>query len=282
MTAPLRLAITHQTAFHYPGFAKSSYNEARMSPQTDTFQIVESARLDLRPIEPMFTYRDYFGTLVTAFDITEVHSDLDVESTSVTSSRPATRGTALPWAALADPRLRDEFMEFLTPTRRTMVNDSVTVGREEWRREADVHQVVERVGETVRARMAYVPGATNVASTGQEAWDRGKGVCQDITHVTLGILRDLGIPARYVSGYFYPKREPVVGETIVGQSHAWVEYFAGEWYGIDPTNGIGHTARHIVVGRGRDYGDVSPLKGIYHGPRPTSAGFRVEMTCLEK
>jgi len=143
-----------------------------------------------------------------------------------------------------------------------------------------IHDAVEAVSAFVRERMQYVPGATSVTSTALEAWERGQGVCQDMTHVTLGILRSLGIPARYVSGYFYPKKIAEVGETIRGQSHAWVEYFSGAWTGIDPTNGIGHTERHIVVGRGRDYGDVSPLKGIYHGPKSTGTGAVVEIVRL--
>ena len=170
--------------------------------------------------------------------------------------------------------------EYLLPTRRSSLPAAVLAEIAYLRGTADLHQVVDAVSDFVRSRVQYVPGATTVTSTAIEALERGKGVCQDITHITLGLLRSLGIPARYVSGYLYPKRDPQIGETIQGQSHAWVEYYAGAWTGIDPTNGVRHTARHILVGRGRDYGDVSPLKGIYHGPKSKGAGVVVEITRL--
>jgi hypothetical protein len=85
-------------------------------------------------------------------------------------------------------------------------------------------------------------------------------------------------PGRYVSGYLHPTPDAPVGETVVGQSHAWVEWFAGRWIGFDPTNGIPIGERHVVVGRGREYGDVPPLKGVYAGPPNTASGVEVRVT----
>jgi transglutaminase-like putative cysteine protease len=99
-----------------------------------------------------------------------------------------------------------------------------------------------------------------------------------MTHVMVAMLRDLGIPARYVSGYLYPSTRIEPEVTIAGESHAWVEYFAGEWCGIDPTNGLRETTRHVTVARGRDYDDVPPLKGVYDGTGSTRLGVVVEMT----
>jgi transglutaminase-like putative cysteine protease len=78
-------------------------------------------------------------------------------------------------------------------------------------------------------------------------------------------LRSIGIPARYVSGYFHPVPAPDVGDTVDGQSHAWIEVWTGAWWELDPTNLVPVGPRHVAVGRGRDYGDVSPVKGIYAG-----------------
>ncbi len=280
MSDELRLQIRHHTGFHYEGHAKSSYNEARMTPQTSPTQAVEQTRLAVRPVVPTYSYLDYFGTLVTAFDIGEIHDDLEVESTSTVLTRPAVVGIPMRWRDLDDESFIDRMGEYLTLTRRTEIPEAALAGVDQWRTAADLHETVAAVGEFVRGRVQYVTGSTNVSTTATEAWDRGQGVCQDMTHLTLGILRSLGIPARYVSGYFYPKKTVEMEETIRAQSHAWVEYFSGEWTGIDPTNGIGHTARHIVVGRGRDYGDVSPLKGIYQGPKSTGTGAVVEITRL--
>jgi len=280
MTESLLLQIRHHTGFRYEGRAKSSYNEARMTPQDSPTQSVEQTKLTVRPVVPTYSYVDYFGTVVTSFDISEVHDILEVESLSIVRTTAGVVESPIEWRHLFDDAFMDSMSEYLAVTRRTEVPAATLERYDEWRNAPTIHDAVEAVSAFVRERMQYVPGATSVTSTALEAWERGQGVCQDMTHVTLGILRSLGIPARYVSGYFYPKKIAEVGETIRGQSHAWVEYFSGAWTGIDPTNGIGHTERHIVVGRGRDYGDVSPLKGIYHGPKSTGTGAVVEIVRL--
>ena len=98
---------------------------------------------------------------------------------------------------------------------------------EEWARIADLHRCVDAVSAYVRGRVTYLPGATSVSATAQEAWDLGEGVCQDLTHITIGLLRALGIPASYVSGYLFPLDDGDVGLVVAGQSHAWIEYFSG-------------------------------------------------------
>jgi transglutaminase-like putative cysteine protease len=125
-----------------------------------------------------------------------------------------------------------------------------------------------------------MPGATGVRTDAQEAWDKGQGVCQDMAHVTVALLRATGLPARYVSGYLHPDTKAKPGSTAVGQSHAWVEYWAGSWTALDPTSGAPVGERHVVVARGRDYADVPPLKGIYHGPPESAMTVTVEVTRL--
>jgi transglutaminase-like putative cysteine protease len=144
----------------------------------------------------------------------------------------------------------------------------------------DPRDIVDAAMSVVAARMQYVRGATLVSSTAQEAWDESKGVCQDLTHVTIALLRSAGIPSRYVSGYLHSDPDAAVGETILGESHAWVEYFQGEWRGVDPTNGGDVGLRHVTVAKGREYGDVPPLKGIYHGDPSSALGVVVEVTRL--
>ena len=131
--------------------------------------------------------------------------------------------------------------------------------------------------EAVRNQISYTPGATNVSTTAGQAWASGVGVCQDFTHAMLSILRALRIPARYVSGYLHSEEE-AMGMTVTGESHAWVEYWDHGWHAIDPTNNRAVGAAHVVVARGRDYGDVPPLKGIYAGGKSGSLGVTVEIT----
>ncbi len=108
---------------------------------------------------------------------------------------------------------------------------------------------------------------------------QGSGVCQDFAHVALALLRATGIPARYVSGYLHPSATAEIGETVAGESHAWIEAWTGDWQAFDPTSGaVGD--RHVVVGRARDYADLSPLHGIYHGGPAEDLGVAVELTRL--
>jgi transglutaminase-like putative cysteine protease len=105
-------------------------------------------------------------------------------------------------------------------------------------------------------------------------------VCQDFAHVTLALMRTVGLPARYVSGYLHPGVDAEIGETIAGESHAWVEFWAGAWVAVDPTSLADVGSRHVLLARGRDYADVRPLAGVYSGPAAAHFGVTVEVTRL--
>ena len=110
--------------------------------------------------------------------------------------------------------------------------------------------------------------------------EKRRGVCQDFAHLSLILLRGMGIPARYVSGYLHPKRNARVGDIVDGQSHAWIQAWTGEWWNYDPTNDTEINEQYISVGVGRDYADVTPLKGIYSGEGSTDLDVVVEITRL--
>jgi transglutaminase-like putative cysteine protease len=132
----------------------------------------------------------------------------------------------------------------------------------------------------VHDHMEYLTGSTNVKTNAMQAWTSGKGVCQDISHVSVGLLRALGLPARYVSGYLHPRPAAAIGQPVTGESHAWVEWWDGAWSGYDPTNSAEIGARHVTLARGRDYADVPPLKGIFSGPKSEGSKVTVEVTRL--
>ena len=134
--------------------------------------------------------------------------------------------------------------------------------------------------EWVRGELDYRRGTTGVHSSGLDALRDGNGVCQDFAHLSLIVLRSMGIPARYVSGYLHPDRDAAVGDTVDGQSHAWIQAWTGSWWNVDPTNDSEITEQYISVGVGRDYSDVSPLKGIYSGQGATDLDVVVEITRL--
>jgi transglutaminase-like putative cysteine protease len=117
-----------------------------------------------------------------------------------------------------------------------------------------------------------------VTSTASQVWELGKGVCQDFSHVALGALRSIGLPARYVSGYLHPgSKQP--NRTVTGESHSWVEWWCGSWVAYDPTLRNRLTDSYVRVGHGRDYGDVAPLRGTYSGGA-SEMFVTVEMTRL--
>ena len=154
---------------------------------------------------------------------------------------------------------------------RTSRSTSVSRGRGGDRRGADARETVEAVSAWVRESLAYEPGATDVSTNARWPPSKlGRGVCQDFVHVALALLRAAGIPARYASGYLHPDVDAAVDTAVTGQSHAWLEAWTGSWQRLDPTSGADVAERHVLVARGRDYGDVAPLKGVYNGPPDTS------------
>jgi transglutaminase-like putative cysteine protease len=251
-----------------------------MTPITLPRQQVVESTMTIHPFAVQSTYRDYFGTIVTTFDLQERHHRLQVvaEATVQTMHEPTTDAD-VSLSALHGDAIVDRYAEYLAATPRTTMSPEVL---DELRslvsQREGVHEVANVVTDWVRDRVAYVRGATQVSSTAQEVWEQREGVCQDLTHVTISLLRRLGIPSRYVSGYLYSKENEEVGEKVVGESHAWVEYFSGDWAGIDPTNGGPIGLHHVTVAKGREYGDVPPLKGIYHGDPSSALGVVVEIT----
>ena len=139
-------------------------------------------------------------------------------------------------------------------------------------------ETAKRLFASTHASLRYVRGVTSVHTSANEAYADGAGVCQDFAHLFLALSRSVGLPSRYVSGYFHPEEDAAVGEELVGQSHAWVEVWTGKWWGYDPTNDCPVGERHIAVGRGRDYADVPPVKGIYAGNAENSMRVVVRMT----
>jgi transglutaminase-like putative cysteine protease len=278
-----RLQVVHTTQVSYTAPVRASFNEARMTPLTLPAQITLESRITAGPGVPVWTYCDYWGTFVSVFDITDPHESLTVRAQAtvetgqgLTDPRPA----RLPWAELRAQSASGRLLEFLMPTPLTTVTPDVAATVIDAVRDADPVEAATEIASRVRSQVSYMAGATGVRTNAQEAWDQGQGVCQDMAHLTVGLLREAGLPARYVSGYLHadPSAEP--GQTVVGESHAWVEYWAGSWLPCDPTSGAPVRERHVVVARGRDYTDIPPLKGIYHGAPTSSLDVTVEVTRL--
>jgi len=278
----MQLRIVHRTTFEYDGRAVASYNQARLTPLTTPGQIVSHSRVEVSPAPWSYDYRDYFGTAVTAFEVLDPHETMTVTATSTvyTDRSPAGMPT-IDWDQLADPDVADEYTEYLALTDAVALHPELSARVDRIRAGAAVPgDAAREICALIHREVEYRVGATDVHTRAADAWEQRAGVCQDMVHLTLGALRTLGIPARYVSGYFHPHARPQVGEPVTGESHAWVEWWDHGWHAFDTTNDSEPGDRYVTVAVGRDYSDVKPLSGIFSGAKTSAMTVDVTLTRL--
>ncbi len=265
---PSRLAITHSTKYRYESPVTSSFNEARLEPRSDRRQTVLSWGLDVSPAVRLVNHVDYWGTIVHHFDLQVPHDELSVVAravveTGVTTSEPGD----VTWDELAGDAVQDRFYELLVPTEVVALDDEAVAAIAAELRAASATPAAgaEAVVGYVHDHLVYEQGFTGVTTTASEVLAAGRGVCQDFAHLSLALLRCMGIPSWYVSGYLHPHDDPEVGEEAVGESHAWVAAWTGTVWPLDPTSLAPIHERHVRVAAGRDYHDVPPFRGVYAG-----------------
>jgi transglutaminase-like putative cysteine protease len=276
-----RLRVVHSTGYAYKSPVTASFNEARLTPRSDSRQNVILNRVETVPATRSYRYVDYWGTAVTAFDLHAPHAELEVTSSSVVETdRDDMPKDDVTWDDLRSAAVIDRFDEVVGPTKYTPQSKRIARVGQRIAKYHDPREAVTAAANWVHSELDYVPGTTGVHSSGLDAHREGKGVCQDFAHLTLILLRSMGIPGRYVSGYLHPNKKAKIDYTIDGQSHAWVQAWTGGWWNYDPTNDAAINEQYISVGVGRDYSDVSPLKGIYSGEGSTDLDVVVEITRL--
>ena len=219
----------------------------------------------------MLSYRDFFGNAAHSVSVSAPHGELTVVARSLVDrlEPPLKRypATAFRDFLAADARHVRDFCEFLGAS--LYVPFSERLHRLFWmarpRESEDVAGYMARIVAWIRDQFDYQKARTHVHSNLDDILKTGSGVCQDFAHLTIGVLRLAGVPARYVSGYLAPAisaGSPALGEQA---SHAWLEAWlphAG-WTGFDPTHRYRTDERHIRMAVGPDYGDVPPLRGMY-------------------
>lgn len=274
-----RLHVVHRTSFEYDRGVLASYNEARMRPADLPGQRLLDARVTATPSSYATSYTDYWGTAVTAFEILVPHSELVVVAEATVDVVPSAARADADWDRVRSPEVADRMSEFLATSATTRPDDDLVELARDAIGVAEPGDAVPAVMSALRDEVEYVTGVTGVHTRASEAWQARSGVCQDIAHLAAGALRTVGVPTRYVSGYLHPlgaQAQP--GQTVSGESHAWVEYWAGEWIGFDPTNRIPVDAHHVLVARGREYRDVTPLRGVYSGGGRSQQHVEVRIT----
>lgn len=271
------LKITHQTDLTYSGLISESVMELRMVPRQAEDQHRLSFTLALGPATSASSYFDWLGNTVHAFTINAFHRQIRIVATSVVETqRDKLDPRALPdvWpteVGRMDYALYD-YLAFRGP-----VVDSPplrqVIEQLHFRPGERLGDVAMRMVDLINDRFTYKAGVTTAASPITELLEHGYGVCQDFTHLMIGLARAINIPARYVSGFLHPNADGRSGggggDRFRGftQTHAWCELFfpSTGWLGFDPANRCVAGDNFVSVAVGRDYYDVPPNKGIYRG-----------------
>ena len=273
---PRRYAVRHRTTYTYDGPVQACYERGFLSPRATATQRVQTTGIAITPEPDLLSeHRDYFGNHSHYVEIRTPHTTLEVTKTStVTVDWPRPDRAALNrWTvAEAAAALADAHGDFAALVFYRLPSASVGEHREVAEYAATLLRPDQGLGDALTALFeginrdfTFRRGATTVRTTLPELLRLRAGVCQDFTHLALGCLRAFGLPARYVSGYIEttppPGRPKLAGSDA---SHAWVSVALpdGSWVDIDPTNRHFADSRYIVTAWGRDYRDVSPLKGV--------------------
>ncbi len=263
--------VRHITRFQYTAPIAESVTEVRMHPLTTAQQQCSSYQLQVRPAARVNEYVDALGNIVHHFTQPGVHQSLAITAMSeVQVQPPPLPPEALPveaWGAIDAAAASGELWEMLAPsefTSRTPRLDELAHELDVTRRRDPLSLLYELNGALNRT-FAYDAKSTKVDSPIDEALLHRRGVCQDLTHIMLALVRNyLHIPCRYVSGYLYHRRDD---RSADGATHAWLQVWLPglEWVGFDPTNNLLQGERHIEVALGREYSDVPPTRGVYKG-----------------
>ncbi|MFT3784364.1 MAG: transglutaminase family protein [Nibricoccus sp.] len=281
----MKLHVLHRTRFVYRTPVRDSLNEVRLQPIETATQRLESFSLKITPHAPTMHQLDFYQNHVHRFDVLPPHTSLEVEATSVViNSRPPNPldGPAVALDAMNRCMDRADCYDFMQPSTYitldadvTAVATKITLGCK------DTWTAVLALLRFIHDEFHYQPAVTNVHTKMSEALRLRQGVCQDFAHVLIGLCRSLKIPARYVSGYLY--NGPADQLKGAQASHAWLEVFipGHDWIGIDPTNHMQTSERHVRIASGRDYADVSPIRGTYRGTGDRTLHVDVLVTRLD-
>ncbi len=265
----VRLKIRHVTRFDYAFPVTQAHSEIRKTPVDTDLQKVISNTVTVLPEGGMSCHWDHFGNVVYHHNLLEPHDFSEIVSESLVETTNAVFSSV----PHPDPRPHHQrWAEFIAWSPGVPVLD-------------EYRQVDHRVdlsldgdgftGALVELahyffnRFRYDPDVTHVHSSPKVLFERGGGVCQDLAHAMIGVLRLSGIPARYVSGYIYDPKQDEEGQHLRGAlaTHAWVQVWHPElgWVGIDPTNNKLVDWQYSLIAVGRDYFDVQPVRGVFMG-----------------
>jgi transglutaminase-like putative cysteine protease len=278
----MRYRVRHQTSYQYGGDVAHSHQLLHLAPRDSATQICRSRTITLTP-EPSTRREDVdaFGNFVTRLEFDLPHDHLDVLAeveVEVIAPQDAPAADSAPWEEVRDALSfsgRPMSAAQLDACRFRMESSYVRIkqvfgdyGTDCFPPRSPVMQGALSLMHKIHRDFTYAPGSTNIRTSAIEAFTARRGVCQDFAHIMLACLRARGLAARYVSGYLRTA-PPGSDAALLGAdaSHAWVSVFCPPfgWIDLDPTNDVRVATDHIVIAWGRDFGDVSPLRGVIIG-----------------
>ncbi len=275
--------IRHITRFRYSTPISESIMEVRIQPRSEGNQHSLDFRLHTNPRAHIMNYRGEFGNRVHHFDVPNYHSQLTITSEALVDVAPPAEVPATldahTWEEIDQLTADDEYWDFLMPSHFAAPSDLLSVFMREHniQRRDDPLTVLRDITGTIYDVFEYTPKATRVDSPIDDALLQRRGVCQDFAHIMITLVRQLGIPCRYISGYlFHQSRNRASSDA----THAWVEALLPDlgWVGFDPTNNTLADERHIRVAIGRDYADVPPTRGTFRGKADSELSVTVKVT----
>lgn len=261
--------IKHLTKYSYSNLIIDVANQIMLHPIQDEFQSVTSHTLSINKNPKIETYIDFFGNTVGTFMILEPHNFLSIISEIEVRTKERIFPNDLKpindqWDELKSIKHKPEFIDYLK-----YITFDGTDSISELLKTKDLNtlspfKIALELCEYIYTNFKYIQGITNVDSKLDDVWRLKAGVCQDFTNILLQMVRMLGIPARYVSGYICPNESGSRGE---GATHAWIEVYIPfyGWLGIDPTNNSIANEYHVRLAVGRNYTDCTPVKGVFKG-----------------
>ncbi len=288
----MRYRIIHRTTYTYESPVTVCHYIARLAPRALPGQECPWHEVHIRP-EPVerATRLDYFGNTSLYFEIEGAHAQLEVISRSLVEVRAPAPIDALAtpaWETIRDASQSSLWSPTAVASELACPSSQIPVGTEfadyaraSFTPDRPVLDAVSDLNRRIYEDFLFDPAATDIATPVAQVLKQRRGVCQDFAQVMIACLRSLGLPARYVSGYL--ETEPPPGkEKLVGAdaSHAWVAVFCGEqtgWVDLDPTNNLLPTERHVTLAWGRDFADVSPLRGVTIGAGEQSLQVAVDV-----
>jgi transglutaminase-like putative cysteine protease len=281
-------SVRHVTKFRYSEPVTESVMEVRMQPRTEGPQRCLSFELRTTPRTWPLSFTDDLQNRVHHFDVPDRHTQLTIRAEALVEIHPP---DPLPdaldpgdWYLLDAMTATDEYWDLLQPSHFARSSDLLRTLARDLRvfRGADPLSTLRDLTTAVHDAFEYDTMSTRVDSPIDQALTSRHGVCQDFAHIMIALVRELGIPCRYVSGYLYHRQEDQ-DRSPPGATHAWVEALLPGlgWMGFDPTNDVLVRDRHIRVAIGRDYADVPPTRGVFKGRAETELAVAVRVVPAE-